>query len=343
MDRIAIIGAGAIGSSLGGLLQRAGHSVVLVGRGPHVKATQENGLHVEGVRGDFNVKIEAAESLTSRPDIAFLTMKTQDVRAAVEAYHGFLLGVPIVTFQNGVRSDTIVADALPKANIASVVVNFHASFLKPGHVTILYAGPLMVGRPFGPLDDGVESIATLLREAFPTTASDNIRGAHWLKLIVNLNNALPALINGTLRRVYEDPFLRSFAVRMMREGLRTVARAGIKLESLPDTSVRMARAMQFLPTAVAGRLAGAKLNRMESQWPLIGSTLQSLLNKEPTEVDYLNGEVVRLGEQVGIATPLNAAIVKLVHQVERTGVFISADAIRQATETSKARIASVPG
>lgn len=334
MVRIAIIGAGAIGSSLGGLLQRAGHNVVLVGRGPHVRAMQKNGLHVEGVRGELNVSIEAAETLATRPDVAFLTMKTQDVRAAVEMYGSLLAEIPIVTFQNGVRSDDIVASVLPEANIASVVVNFHASFLKPGYVTILYAGPLMLGRPFGRLDDEAHSLAALLGAAFPTTLSGNIRGAHWLKLIVNLNNALPALINGTLRRVYEDPYLRSLAVRMMREGLTAVARAGIKLESLPDTSVMMARAMQYLPVAIAGRLAEAKLNQMEWHWPLIGSTLQSLLNKEPTEIDYLNGEIVRLGKQTGVATPLNTDIVKLVHQVEKTGVFISPDVIRRATETA---------
>lgn len=321
--RIAILGAGAIGSALGALLSRAGQEVTLVGRPDHVAAIRAKGLRVEGARGAFTVAIEALEHLDAAPDIVFLTMKTQDVAAAVEANRGILDTVPIVTFQNGVRSDEIVAGIVPQAPLASAVVNFHARFLTAGEVTLLHDGPLMVGRPFAPNDDQVDALAAVLARAFPTSVTGNVRGAHWLKLIVNLNNALPAITGMTLREVFRDAGLRSLSIRAMREGIAVAAGAGIALAGLPDMSLAMARAMTLLPVPVAGRLAALKLARMETRWPLIGSTVQSLLRGEPTEIDYLNGEIVRVAAQVGLPSPINAAIVRAVHEVERTRRFLT--------------------
>jgi len=330
MTGIAIIGAGAIGSALGALLSRAGHKVTLIGRSAQVDAIRREGLHVEGALGAFTVPIAAAEALAFRPEFALLSVKTQDVLAALRANLPFLDGVPLVTFQNGVRSDALVATVVPATQIVSVVVNIHANYLTPGTVTLLYPGPLVVGRPFGPNDAQVEAIAAILRDAAPTTLSHNIRGVHWLKLIVNLNNAFPALTNATFREIYSYPDLRRFAVRVMLEGLRVAKRAGIRLESLPDTPVALIQSMQWLPLWLAAAVAAAKARRMETRWPLIGSTLQSLQRGRPTEVDYLNGEVVRLGREVGIATPLNARVVEMVHQVEQCGRFWTLDALGAA-------------
>ncbi len=165
MRRIAIIGAGAIGSSLGGLLGRAGHDVTLIGRSAHVDAVRTGGLHVDGVLGSFTVNVAASESLQAPPDLVFLTVKSQDVAAAVQANATVLAGASIVTFQNGVRSDELVrscgARSRTRGSRASSS-NFHASFLEPGQVTILYAGPLVVGRPFGANDAELDAIAGIL-------------------------------------------------------------------------------------------------------------------------------------------------------------------------------------
>lgn len=327
MASIAIIGAGAIGSTLGALLSRAGQNVTLIGSAAQVGAIRRNGLQVDGALGAFTVRIAAAQALDFRPELAFLTVKTQDVLSAVQANQAFLGDAQLVTFQNGVRSDALVASVLPPQQLVSAVVNIHANYLTPGKVTLLYPGPLVIGRPFGPNDAAVEGIAAILRHAVPTALSDNIRGVHWLKLIVNLNNAFPALTNRTFHAVYAHPGLRQFAVRVMLEGVRVAKRAGIRLESLPDTSAVLIRLIDWLPLRLAALVAAAKARRMESRWPLIGSTLQSLQRKRPTEIDYLNGEVVRLGGKLGVATPLNAALVGMVHQVERSGEFWEPEAL----------------
>ncbi len=326
--RIAVIGAGAVGSALGGLLHRAGQNVVLIARPAHVEAIRQGGLHVDGDTGNFIAPVEAAETLNFRPDLALLTVKTQDVVAAVKANQAFLNDVPVVTFQNGIRSDELVASILPREQILSAVVLMHVTYLLPGKVTVVYRGKLMLGRPFGLRDSQLEDIARILNQVVPTLITENVQGAHWLKLIVNLNNALPAITNFTMSEVYRDAFLRSLAVGLMREGLRVIDRAKIRLESLPEVSVGLTRLLNWMPSGIAGRIAAAKVRQLTTVWPLWGSTLQSIQRGRPTEIDYLNGEVVELGKGCGEVLPLNSRIVELVHQVERTGQFLSVEGIR---------------
>ncbi len=330
MVRIAIIGAGAVGSVFGALLDRAGQDVTLIARPAHVAAMRRQGLRVDGYLGSFTAPVAAAEVLDFRPDLALLAVKTQDVLGALRGNLAFLAGVPLVTLQNGVRSDELAASLLPAQQIVGGVVSTLAIYLNPGSVTLGYPGPLVIGRPGGPRDAQVEAVAGVLGQAVPTRVTDNVRGARWLKLIVNLNNALPAATNLAMTEVYADPFLRRLAVMMMREGLRVAARAGILLESLPDVSVTLARLVSVLPVGVAANVAGAKARRFAAGQPLLGSTLQSLRRGRPTEIDYLNGEVVRLGQELGVPTPLNASVVGLVHRVEETGRFWEAAEVGRA-------------
>jgi 2-dehydropantoate 2-reductase len=222
----------------------------------------------------------------------------------------------------------LVATRLPREQIISVVVNTGASYLTPGTVTVSYTGSLIVGRPFGPLDSQVETLAGLLGAVIPTRVSSNILGAHWLKLIINLNNAFPAITNWTIPQVYADPYLRQLSIRVMREGLAVVKGAGIQLESLADVSVNSIRMLGILPIPLASLFLVSSNRRLKSEWPLLGSTLQSLRRGRPTEIDYLNGEIVRVGQQHNTPTPLNAAIVAMVHQIEKTGQYLKVEAIQ---------------
>ncbi len=144
-----------------------------------------------GLFGAITVQVAAAEALDFQPEIALLTMKTQDLTTAVQANRQLLAKALVVTFQNGLRSDELVVGLLPSAQIVSSVVIMGASYLSSGTVSVLYPGALVVGRPFAPPDPAVERVAAILRQAVPTQVSSNLRGAHWLKLIINLNNALP--------------------------------------------------------------------------------------------------------------------------------------------------------
>jgi 2-dehydropantoate 2-reductase len=333
MARIAVIGAGAVGGTVGALLSRAGQDVTLIGRPKQVAAIRKGGLHIDGALGQFTVQVPVAEQLDFRPDLALLTVKTQDVVPAVQASLSFLTDTPLVTLQNGLRSDDLVAGVLPPHQIVSAVVSIIATYLTPGTVTVISPGSLVIGHPFAATKPLLPMVAEILNQAIPTQISANIRGAHWLKLLVNVNNALPAITNRTVQEVYADPYLSQLVVRLLREGLAVVQRAGIKLESLPDVSVALIRLLGRLPVRLAARLASAKVRRTVSTLPVLGSTLQSLRRHRSTEIDYLNGEIVRLGTEVGAPTPFNAVMVEMVHRVEKQGRFLGVNAIRKAITT----------
>jgi 2-dehydropantoate 2-reductase len=327
--RVAIIGAGAIGSVIGGLLARAHEDVTLIGRRPHVDAINRNGLRIDGALGTIQVRVRAAERLDFRPDLAVLTVKTQGVAATAQEVYPYVVGVPVVTMQNGVRSDELVADVLGMEDILSCVVLFGATFLEPGSVTYSPQGKLVLGVPFGAIDERTRTVATILSKAVPTYLTANIAGAHWTKLIINENNALPAVTGLSIQDVNRQPSLRSLSVLMMREAAATIAAAGIKLVSLPGVPATALRAMLSLPLPVASRLLGL-LSRSLGKTPALGSTLQSVRRGEETEIDYLNGEVVVLGKRTGTPTPYNAFVVKLVHEVEATGTFLTTEEVTAA-------------
>ena len=330
MTRIAVIGAGAIGCTIGALLSRAGQDVTLIGRQEQVAAIRKHGLHIDGALGRFTVQVPVAEKLDFHPDLVLLAVKTQDVVTAVQVSLPLLTDTPLVTLQNGLRSDDLVAGVLPHHQIVSAVVSIIATYLTPGTVTIISPGSLVIGHPFAATEPLLPMVAEILNHAIPTQISANIRGAHWLKLLVNVNNALPAITNRTVQEVYADPYLSQLMIRLLREGLAVVQRAGIKLESLPDVSVALIRLLGRLPVKLAARLTAAKVRRTVSTLPVLGSTLQSLRRHRSTEIDYLNGEIVRLGTEVGVPTPLNAMVVEMVHRVEKQGRFLGVNAIREA-------------
>lgn len=328
--RIAVLGAGAIGSAIGALLSRSGQDVLLVGRPEQVAAIRTGGLRVAGALGSFAVQVQAGPTLEERPDLALVAVKTQDVAETVRAHRAFLEDVPVVTMQNGLRSDAIVASLLPADKLLSSVVLITATHLAPGSVTIVDRGRLVVGRPHGPRDALVERVASVLGSAVPTTVSDNLEGAHWLKLIMNLNNAIMALTNLTVREVTAIPFLRHLAIRLMREGLQVADAQRVVLESLGDVPVRTIRRVTRLPLPLASFLFASRAGSLGGRYPVLGSTLQSLRRGKPTEIDYLNGEIVRRGHELGIGTPANKRVVELVHDVEKTGRFYTAETLRGA-------------
>jgi 2-dehydropantoate 2-reductase len=337
--RIAVIGAGAVGSVLGSLLWRAGEDVVLVGRAAHVAAIRAAGLSVEGVAGGFNATPHAEERLSATPGLALLTVKTQDVVTALREDAAHLQAVPIVVLQNGLRGDELAATVVPAAQIVSGVVALHAQFLVPGHVVLMHSEGLLIGRPDGRNDEVVERVRAVLDKALPTSVTANIRGARWTKLIVNLNNVLPALCDASFKQVYRDPSLRSLAAGLMREGIAVAERAGVRLEPIPGTSVPLVRLVAYLPAQLAGAVAARKAARLETRWPLKGSTWQSVARGQPTEVDYLNGEVVRMGKELHVPTPLNEVVLALMQRVTSLRRYLTVREIEEALRQAAGRTA----
>jgi 2-dehydropantoate 2-reductase len=325
--KIAVIGTGAIGSVIGGLLSKAGEDVTLIGRKPHVDAINQNGLILDGESGEMVIHVKAAENLDFRPDLALLTVKAQDVESSVRKVRLFLSGVQVVTMQNGVQSDDQVAGLLGKENIISGVVTFNGQFLEPGKV--FYSIPfsktaLLIGEPFGNKGNRLQTLSALLNKAIGTDISEDIRAAHWTKLIWNLQTAVPAVTGLSYQDSYQYPEVRELTINLLKEGLKVIKAAGIKTTAVPGFPMEPIETMARESLPMASTLL-KKMAESLGKVPVLGSTLQSIKRGTSTEVDYLNGEIVNLGKKKGIPTPVNSLMVELVHHVETTRGFLTVD------------------
>jgi 2-dehydropantoate 2-reductase len=329
--KIAVIGAGAIGSVIGGLLSKAGEDVTLIGRKPHVDAINKNGLILDAESGKTVIRVKAAENLDFKPDLALLTAKTQDVESSVKKVQSYLFGVPVITVQNGVQSDDLVAAVLGEEDVISGVVTFNGEFLEPGKVS--YSNPfgrtaLLIGEPFGARGNRIQSLSSLLNKAIPTETSDDIRGAHWTKLVWNIQNAVPAVTGLSYQESYQYSKIRESTINLVKEGLKVINKAGIKTADVPGFPLGPMKTMASMPLPNSSDLLKRTAESL-GKVPVLGSMLQSIKRGKSTEVDYVNGEIVNLGKKTGIPTPANSLIIKLVHQVETTGKFLTIDELTQ--------------
>ncbi len=329
--KTAVIGAGAIGSVIGGILSEAGEDVTLIGRKSHIDAMNTKGLILEKESGKTIIPVEAAEHLDFKPDLALLTVKAQDVLSSVREVQRLLFGALVVTMQNGIRSDDQVAGLLGKEKIISSVVVFNGQFLEPGKAS--YSIPfsktaLLIGEPFGNKGKRLQILSALLNKAIGTEISEDIRAAHWTKLIWNLQTAVPAITGLSYQDGYQHSKVRELTINLLKEGLKVITAAGIRTANVPGFPMEpletMARESLSTASALLKRIAESL-----GQVPVLGSTLQSIKRGKSTEVDYLNGEIVNLGKKMGIPTPVNSLIVGMVHQIETTRKFLTLDELAQ--------------
>lgn len=332
--RIAIQGAGAIGCYLGARLSAAGHDVLFVGRPDQVRTVNSHGLLVRQGGSEHLYRLAADTELRGRADLVLLAVKTQDVAEAARQIAAVEAHAPVVALQNGVEADQIAADVLGADRVLGAVVVSAVSYLRPGEIEVQFPGWLIFGEPFGPPQDRTRAFAHVLSQAVPTVLTPNLPGARWSKVLSNLNNGLPALTGQTLVDLMAEPDARAIVVHLIREGYR-VARARhvhlgqgasiVSREALRQGGQALGVIiLQSLMVPLLGRLpdrAAQQVLQLASRGQLgrlkiRGSTWQSLARGRPTEIDYLNGAVVRLGQPLGIPTPFNQAIVDRVHQVE---------------------------
>ena len=314
-----MVGAGAIGSLVGGLLAERGEDVTLIGRAAHVRAIRRRGLRLGGVVGERVVSVKAQEALTEQPDLAIFATKTQDLAEACRGVAPLVGESPVVTMQNGVRCDEIARSFFAPEQIVGCVLFSMATFLEPGRIDCQVRGWLTIGDPFVSQPSRLRDIKATLQRALPVRISRNIVATRWTKLIGNLNNALPAITGRPLQEIYFSKQTSRLPLRLVREGLEVLFRAGIRTDDSPQSvAMRLtARLPEPVPIALFRVLARTRLGKI----PMFGSTWQSVMRSSPTEIDYLNGEIVALGRKVGCPTPYNARVVQLVHEVEKSGEF----------------------
>ena len=307
---IAIMGAGAIGSVIGGMLAKQGHGVTLVGRKSHMDAISQSGLHISGIWGRHTVL--NPDAVTSPPhkymDIVFLTVKSFDT--ATSARDALSMVGPdtmVVSMQNGLGNVETLAGIAGRDRTIGAMAIFGAIIPEPGRVEVTaIASETLVGEMDGPPTPRVEAIARMLDDAgIPTKTSANTMRDIWQKALYNIAlNPLSALLEVPYGDIADNPNTRWLIEKMISEAFQVAGACGVDLglES-PEEYLKILWDQKLPPT---------REHR--------SSMLQDILRGKRTEIDFINGAVVRLGEEYGIETPNNTALVRIVKAKEELKV-----------------------
>jgi 2-dehydropantoate 2-reductase len=360
--RIAIVGAGAVGCFLAARLSSAGHDPLLIGRDEQVAAINRDGLLVRDAHGgERRYRLRAAVALDERPDLALLTVKTQDVAAACQDIKPQVEGVPVVAMQNGVWGDRIAADVLGRDNVLGAVVMCATSYLQPGEISVQFDGWLIAGESFGAVRPRTHQVVAVLRGGLPTYMSRRLLRTRWSKLIYNLMNGLSAATGLPQPELVRRPGGAQLAVRTLQEGYRVARATGARLDhglyGLSPSALRhdpnaslvallqstMTTMLAVAPEAAAERVLAVASRSRLNRIAIRGSTWQSIQRGKPSEIEYLNGEIVRLGRQLGMPTPYNERVVEMVHEAETARVFRSIEDLIPPEAARPARATPVGG
>ncbi|MEU2830042.1 2-dehydropantoate 2-reductase N-terminal domain-containing protein [Streptomyces lavendulae] len=322
--RYIIIGAGAIGATIGGRLAESGREVVLVARGAHAEALRTDGLRLTTADGPrvhrLPVVAAPAELGELRPDdVLLLTVKTQDAIAALDTWGDAEVAgggtaaqrLPLLCAQNGVESERLALRRF--ARVYGVCVWLPATFLEPGVVSALctpLTGILHLGKAAGGTDRRIASVAADLEKAgFEAPVVEDVMRWKYAKLLGNLGNAIQATTGPE-----PDPAKAALLLRAQREGRAVLEAAGIAhVTDEEQATARDGKVDQ--PPGVRG-----------------GSSWQSLARGTGSvEADYLNGEVVLLGRLHGVATPVNDVLRHAANIFAREGLPPGAMSIADLT------------
>jgi 2-dehydropantoate 2-reductase len=290
--KIAVMGAGAVGCYYGALLARAGHDVALIGRSSLVEAVAKSGLLLESARFTGHVPVKAGTSAAAAQDaeLVLFCVKSGDTEDAGRAMASCLHPrAAVLSLQNGVDNAPRLAETLGRPVIPAVVY-VATEMAGPGHVRHHGRGELIIGP--SPASD---ALAAMLNTAgIPTQVSDRVLDALWAKLIANcVYNALSAITQ--LR--YGDLVRAPHVLETMR--------------NVFDECVAVARAAEIsLPADLWENVLAISRNMAAQR----SSTAQDLARGKRSEIDHLNGYILRRGKELGVSTPVN----QLLHCIVRT-------------------------
>ena len=326
--QVVVYGAGAIGSLVGARLHEAGAEVRLIGRQAHVDAIRANGLLIKGLEESRLVHLPATTILDGAADIILLTVKSQDVQDACRTIAALHSDATVVTMQNGVRSDREAADILGRGRIVGCVLNISATYLEPGVVEQNTRALFQVGAPFPESAARVDAVLALLSPVVKTEFVLDIARARWTKLMANLNNAIMTITSLPIGKALRHPGLARLAIATIREGVRTAQLGGFGLDQ--SRRARTFRLMATLPMSLSYLLFRRRLaGNFPTDSTYGPSTLQSLKRGSSSELDYLNGEIVTLGEQIGRRTPYNTGLLEQGRAVFATRRNVSPEELLQ--------------
>ncbi len=292
--KIAVMGAGAVGCFYGGMLARAGHEVALIGRAQHVEAFRRDGLFMEmaSFTGHVPVAASTEASAVRGARVVLVCVKSTDTERAADAIAPHLAPDAIVlSLQNGYDNAARLAARLGR-EVGPAVVYVATEMAGPGHMRHHGRGELVIG----PMAAAAELVELFGAAGVPVEVSDNVAGALWAKLILNCAyNALSAITQLPYSRLVAGEGVEAMMRDVVDECLAVASRDGITVPG--DIWAAVERIARTMPTQVS-------------------STAHDLARGKPSEIDHINGYVVRRGAALGVATPVNRALHAIVKLLE---------------------------
>jgi 2-dehydropantoate 2-reductase len=312
--KIGVFGAGSIGCYVGGRVLAAGSAeVIFVGRPKLQAQLAQSGLAVQDYDGpraaipaDRYTFATEAKAL-AECDVVLCCVKSQhSEEAGRELAQVLREGTIVVSLQNGVRNPGTLRALMPKQKVLASIVSWNVIAVD-GTYRRATSGPLIV-----------ETLPPALAEALraggiPVVEHQDVAPEQWTKLMVNLNNAISALSDASTPALLLDAGYRQVIAAVVGEGVKVAKKAGIKLAPWNGLPIGLMPRVLKLPTVIVKLLVGAQLkvdpHARSSMW-------QDLDARRTTEVDYLNGEIVRVAEASGGKAPFNQRIVELIRVAE---------------------------
>lgn len=326
-NRICIIGAGAIGGVVAGLLKKAGHDITLVTRHPDSAALiTATGIKVSGFRGEFTIQIPATaktEELEGSFDYVLIVTKADGLQAAARDILPFIHDQSrVVSMQNGICED-LLAEIVGNERTVGCVVGWGGTMHAPGVVEMTSGGEFIVGNWGRGKDESLEQLSHILSDVIECRSSDEIYPELYSKLIINsCITTLGAVCGLYLGEMLAMKKARRLFIEIIREAMK-VAEA-MDLEVPPGASGKLDYYNFLKPGPVAElkrhimlRVIGLKYRRLKS------SSLQSLERGRPTEIDHYNGYIAAKGKEHKVSCPVNQQLTDMVHEIERGSRQIS--------------------
>lgn len=318
--RLAIMGAGSLGTIIGALITRNGGDPVLIDiNKEHVAALNERGATITGVI-DLTVPVKAItpDQMTSVYDVIIYAVKQYDNGSALEGLAPHIGPTSVVcTIQNGLP-EVAVAGAVGRERTIGCAVAWTATWIEPAVSMLTSPIDTMgfdVGEMDGTMTKRLQSLAALLSLVCPTAMTPNLTGVRWAKLVANAAySGVAAALGCTMGEVQTDPKALLCAAHVANEAINVSGSLGIGLETLGGKDLR------GLAFSNKGELTEALLlhyaiwGRQDAHKP---NMLQDLEKGKKCEIDAINGAVSAWGKKVGVPTPVNDKVVELVKGVEK--------------------------
>lgn len=326
MTKICVLGAGALGSLVGGLIQHHDPQVevVMVARGEHGRRMRERGtLLIKGPWGWREVKVRICHQLSEIDgcELALLTVKSKDTAATIQAASRYLGSAVVVSLQNGINQ-RVLAGHLSENQFLVGMTATNTALLEPGTVSLQRDGITVIGSTANapPRETVSRALGILRKSGLRMESQGNIEGVQLNKIAMNAIGYTSVLSRSNFLRdcILGKRWRREVAKPLLDECFSVFDAAGIQLEVVrgPSDARRFRKLLDMLDRPLFGQMFAVGI-RAVSRRRIVYSVEQDLMRGQPTEIDYVNGEIVRLAELCGMAAPLNAKVVQLVHDMER--------------------------